>query len=123
MLKALQGYKTVTGLATIIVALLFRDGTLGDGGTVSQIFQYVLGLLGGGMSVGGVISKVRREAVERVNTVASRAPDIISDVLLPATIAALARSAATVSDADKDAARKKSGGADERTRSERRSGE
>jgi len=65
ILNAIKGWKTVSGLASIIIALLFRDGTIGDHGAVSQVFEYILTLLGGGLSIGGVVSKVKTQAAQK----------------------------------------------------------
>jgi len=87
MFNSLKGWKTVSGLATLIVALLFKDGTIGDGGAVSQVFTYILGLLGGGMTVGGVVSKVKRDAQEKaeqaIRNAANNAANNIADNVLP----------------------------------------
>lgn len=90
MLDKLKGWKTVSGLAALIVALLFKDGTIGDGGTVSQVFTYIIGLLGGGMTVGGVISKIKTDATQKTAEAVNRARDNLArqftETVLPSVI-------------------------------------
>jgi len=113
MLDKLKGWKTASGLATLIIALLFKDGTLGDGGTVSQAFEYILGLLGGGMTIGGVISKVKADAQKKTEDAVRRATNNlvgnVTGTLIPEILSGIVTDIERkeAQDAEKAALRKK----------------